>query len=629
MYHRTTYVFDFDKTIVSAETLDLIGEIALAKVPNKAKILRQVKNITEKGMNGTLSFTESLNKRIQLLPITKVDIHKTIRILKKSITPSIKKNKDFFCNNKDTIYIVSGGFKECIVPVVSLLGIDESHVFGNTFKYGNNGNVIGFDTSNPLSKDGGKIDVVRALNKKNVVVIGDGFTDLQIKKMGAASHFVAFTENCKRDNITNSADEVVNSFDEFLFNNNLPTTLSYPKSKIKVVLFESIHNEAVTRFEKEGYRVEWYEKSYSQDELSAKVKGAMIVGIRSRTQLNAQVLSEHPTLRAIGVYCIGTNQIDISTAAKHGIAVFNAPYGNTRSVVELAVGEMIMLSRFTFERSKEMHSGVWNKTAKNAHELRGKVLGIVGYGNIGSQLSVVAEALGMRVLYFDIRDVLPIGNASPTSLNNLLENADIVTVHVDGRRENTKLIGRDQFKRMKRGVIFLNLSRGSVVDIEELARFLSSGHIVGAAIDVFPQEPKSKEEAFSSRLRHIPNVILTPHIAGSTEESQRAIGIYTTNKIIQFVNTGNTDMCISLPSITVNTQEGAHRLLHIHANMPGMLAQINGVLAKHELNITQQSLKTNEHVGYVVTDVERSYSKEVINDLKAIPHTLRFRVLYT
>ncbi len=363
-----------------------MADIALEGNRHKQSILRDIAKITELGMSGKLSFAESLQKRLRLIPITDAVIQKTIRYLKKNITPSLLTNIRFFRENKDSIYVVSGGFTECIVPITTKLGIDPSHVYANTFIRNAKNEITGYYQANPLAKDDGKVTVVRKLHKKNVVVIGDGFTDLQITQMGAANRFVAFVAHSARDTVTKKADEVVRSFDEFLYNSAMPMTVSYPKSKIKVVLLENINNLAVSRFEKEGYRVEWYEKSYNGDDLDRKLKSTMIVGIRSRTQLSSEIVRAHPTIRAVGAYCIGTNQIDIPAAASQGIAVFNAPYGNTRSVVELALGEMIMLMRHTVERSKEMHTGVGNKTAKSSHELRGKVLGIIGYGNIGSQL---------------------------------------------------------------------------------------------------------------------------------------------------------------------------------------------------------------------------------------------------
>jgi D-3-phosphoglycerate dehydrogenase len=626
---NTTYVFDFDKTMVSVESLDFLAEIALQNSPNKETILLEIKSITEKGMNGQISFEESLQRRFSLLSIKNNDVKTVIARLMKSITPSFVRNKNFFKTNAANIYIVSGGFKEFIIPIAHQLGIPEGHIYANTMKINKRGLVIGYDLNNPLAKANGKVEVVRKLNKKNIIIIGDGFTDSQIKAMGAAKRFVAFTEHVIRQNVTASADEVVRSFDEFLYNNKLPMTVSYPKSKIKVVLLENIHPDASALFKHDGFSVESHEKSYSEVELDSVIGDAMVLGIRSRTKLTQELFARHPKLRAIGAFCIGTNQIDLDAATRQGIAVFNAPFSNTRSVVELAIGEMIMLMRRTFQKSLEMHNGLWNKSAQGAHEMRGKTLGIIGYGHIGTQLSVIAEALGMRVLYYDIRDVLPVGSVRRSStLKELLKQSDIVTVHVDGRIENKYLIGKKEFSQMKQGVLFLNLSRGFVVDNGALAESLKSKHIRGAAIDVFPCEPKSKDEEFISQLRGLPNVILTPHIAGSTEEAQYDIGISTTQKLIKYINSGSSEMSVTLPSLTMPLVKGAHRLIHIHKNVPGMLAQINSVLAVHNMNIEQQILKTNETVGYVITDVNKKYNGAVLRSLQNIPNTIRFRVIF-
>lgn len=624
-----TYIFDFDSTIVSVESLDLLAEVSLEHDPEKEKIVSRINTLTEQGMNGTLSFNESLKKRFALLSPTDEHIKKTIKQLKHSITQSILRNKSFFKNNAEHIYVVSGGFKEYIVPVVQMLGLREDHVYANTLNRNSKGKIIGFDSNNPLSRKNGKVEVVKSLKKSNIVVIGDGFTDAQIKEMGAAKRFVAFTEHVVREKVVEAADEIVKSFDEFLFNNKLPMTLSYPRSKIKVVLLENIHPDAVSLFKQEGFQVEVHEKSYSGTELDSIVADAMILGIRSRTQLTQEFLSKHPKLQTIGTYCIGTNQIDLQVATDLGIAVFNAPFSNTRSVVELAIGEMIMLMRKTFEKSIGMHKGVWNKSAKGSYEMRGKKLGIIGYGNIGMQLSVVAESLGVQVLFYDARDVLPIGNARRCiSLREMLRQVDMVTVHVDGRDENKNLIGKREFEIMKQGSVFLNLSRGFVVDVDALCNALQSGRIQGAAIDVFPTEPKSKSEEFVSKLRGLNNVILTPHVAGSTEEAQYDIGISTTRKLMNYINSGSTELSVNMPQLAVPLIKETHRLVHIHTNVPGMLAQINGVLAKHSMNIEQQILRTNDRIGYVITDVNKKYDHAVLHSLQTIPNTIRFRTIF-
>ena len=621
--HPKTYVFDFDKTIVSVESLELLAEICLARHPNKKYLIKQISAITESGMNGTLSFGESLKQRFALLSPTQEDINICAKKIKKYITQSILRNKSFFKSNQKDIYIVSGGFKELIIPTAALLSISASHIFANEIRGGS------FDASNPLAHEGGKVAVVKSLKKKNIIVIGDGYTDAQIKELGGASHFVAFTEHIARAVVIEKADEVVGSFDEFLFNNELPMTLSYPKNKMKVVLLENVHPVAQEQFKKEGFVVQSFEKSYEGAELDTVVGDAMILGIRSRTQITDSFIMKHPRLRAVGAYCIGTNQIDLQAATKQGIAVFNAPYSNTRSVVELVVGEMIMLMRAVIVKNTEMHRGIWNKSATGSHEVRRKTLGIIGYGNIGSQLSVVAESLGMQVLFSDCREVLPIGNAQRVSLPHLLKNADIVSVHVDGRKENINLIGKKEFSQMKKGVVFINSSRGFVVDLAALAVFVQNGHVHGAALDVFPHEPKSKNEEFVSSLRNYSQVILTPHIASGTEEAQQDIGVFTTKKLIQYINTGSTELSVNMPELSAPLMHKTHRLIHIHQNVPGMLAHINGIFALHKMNIEQQLLKTNDAIGYVITDVNKKYSTTVLRELKKLENTIRFHVIYS
>ncbi|MEO6508820.1 MAG: phosphoglycerate dehydrogenase, partial [Patescibacteria group bacterium] len=330
-----------------------------------------------------------------------------------------------------------------------------------------------------------------------------------------------------------------------------------------------------------------------------------------------------------GAFCIGTNQIDLAVAATKGVAVFNAPYSNTRSVVELTLGEIIMLSRQTFTKSQKLHKGEWDKSAEGSHEVRGKRLGIIGYGNIGSQLSVLAEMMGMEVYFYDIVDKLALGNAQKCgSLKELLKLADIVTVHVDGRKANTNFIGDPEFKLMKGNVIFLNASRGFIVDLEALTKHIISGHIRGAAIDVFPYEPKNNKEAFISPLQNLPNVILTPHVGGSTLEAQKGIAEFVSRKLMEFVDIGSTALSVNMPNIQLPPVQTSHRCIHIHENIPGMLAKINDVMAAHKINIEEQYLKTNENVGYVITDINKNYDPKVIEVLKKIPGTIKFRVLY-
>jgi D-3-phosphoglycerate dehydrogenase len=414
----------------------------------------------------------------------------------------------------------------------------------------------------------------------DVYVIGDGYTDYEIKEAGYANKFYAFTENVERERVVDKADHVTPSLDEFLFINKLPASLSYPKNRISVLLLENIHPRAVELFREEGFKVDVVAGGLDEDELAERIRDVSVLGIRSKTQVTRRVLENANKLMCIGAFCIGTNQIDLTACQERGCAVFNAPYSNTRSVVELAIGEIIMLIRNIPDKSYGMHAGTWDKSAKNSFEIRGKKLGIVGYGNIGTQLSVLAEALGMEVYYYDRVEKLALGNAKRCrTLAELLQLADIVTLHVDGRPENKNLIGANEFALMKKGVIFLNLSRGHVVDIAALVAAIKSKKVVGAGIDVFPYEPKTNQEEFLNELRGLPNVILTPHIGGSTEEAQKNIAQYVPDKLNEFINKGNTFGSVNFPNLQLPELTEAHRFIHIHRNVPGVLAQINSILA--------------------------------------------------
>lgn len=404
---------------------------------------------------------------------------------------------------------------------------------------------------------------------------------------------------------------------------------SFPKNQIKVLLLENIHNNANHLFQQEGYDLRTEKGALTEEELLEVIQDIHILGIRSKTHLTSKVLEKAEKLLCIGTYCIGTNQIELKKAAEKGIVVFNAPYSNTRSVVELVIGEMLMLIRKITDKSQQLHQGVWNKSANQSYEVRGKTLGIIGYGNIGTQLSVLAESLGMKVCYYDIADKLALGNArSCSSLEELLRTSDVISMHVDGRSDNTQLIGKKEFDAMKQGVIFLNLSRGHIVDIQALRDAILSGQVAGCGVDVFPYEPVNNDEVFDNPLRHLPNTILTPHIGGSTEEAQANIGDFVSDKIIQFINKGNTYGAVNFPEVQLPSFAGAHRMLHIHRNVPGILAQVNTLLANYEVNIQGQYLKTLDDVGYVITDIAANYNPEMIQALRKIEHTIKLRILY-
>ncbi|MEZ5047724.1 MAG: phosphoglycerate dehydrogenase [Chitinophagaceae bacterium] len=404
---------------------------------------------------------------------------------------------------------------------------------------------------------------------------------------------------------------------------------SFPKNKINILLLENIHNSAAKLLAADGFNVSSVASSLSKKELLSKIENVHILGIRSKTEVDQDILKAAKKLLAIGTFCIGTNQIDKSFAAQKGVVVFNAPYSNTRSVVELALGEMILLIRNIIAKNKLLHEGIWDKTTTNSYEIRGKVLGIVGYGNIGSQLSVLAEAMGMQVVFYDLGDKLALGNAKRmNTLADVLKKADVVSLHIDGREENTCLIGKKELDMMKPGSIFLNLSRGHVVDYKALKKALLNKRIAGAAVDVYPDEPIANQDGFVSELQGLPNVILTPHIGGSTQEAQEHIGDFVAKKLIQFINKGDTYGAVNFPKVQLPAFQDSHRMLHIHYNKPGILASINTLFAKYKANIQSQSLNTYGDVGYVITDINTNYDKQLIADLSAVKHTIKLRILY-
>lgn len=407
-------------------------------------------------------------------------------------------------------------------------------------------------------------------------------------------------------------------------------SLSYPKENIKVLLLEGINPAAIENFENHHfYNIETHDVAWSEDELLEKIEDVHIIGIRSKTHITEKVLQKAAKLKAIGCFCIGTNQVDLEAAMKAGVTVFNSPYSNTRSVAELVIAESIMLMRRIPLRDKKAHEGVWLKDAKESYEIRGKKIGIVGYGHIGSQVSVLAENMGLDVLYYDIEPKLPMGNATRiNTLDELLSHSDIVTLHVPATPSTENMIGAEELSKMKKGSILLNLSRGSVVDISALKDALESGYISGAGIDVYPEEPESKGETFRSELQNLPNVILTPHIGGSTLEAQYNIGQDVSAKLINLIDEGTTVGSHTVPPLNLPKQKDAHRILHIHENKPGVLSEINQLLSKMNINILGQYLKTNEQIGYVVLDVDHQYDERILEEMNKVKHTIRTRILY-
>ncbi|HAI82055.1 MAG TPA: phosphoglycerate dehydrogenase [Chitinophagaceae bacterium] len=407
-------------------------------------------------------------------------------------------------------------------------------------------------------------------------------------------------------------------------------TTSYPKEKINILFLENISDTAFEQFASNGYgSIKKLSGALDEATLIKEIKNVHLLGIRSKTQVTAAVLAAANKLQAIGCFCIGVNQVDLTAATKAGVAVFNAPYSNTRSVAELVIGAAVMLMRRVLDKNTAAHNGIWYKDAKGSYELRGKTLGIIGYGNIGTQVSILAEAFGLKVLYYDVEVKLPLGNATPCkTMKEVLQQADIVTLHVPETPATFQLIGKQQLKWCKQGALLINYARGTVVDIDALAKALHDGVLGGAAIDVFPWEPEKNGDAFSTPLQSLPNVLLTPHIGGSTEEAQRNIGVDVSSKLFQYLEKGITNGSHTVPPIALPPVDGAHRILHIHNNKPGVLSAINTQLSNHNINIVGQYLKTNDSIGYVVLDVDKRLSNKAIDLLKQVKETIKVRMLY-
>jgi D-3-phosphoglycerate dehydrogenase len=408
----------------------------------------------------------------------------------------------------------------------------------------------------------------------------------------------------------------------------MPET-SFPKSSIKVLLLENIHPVATEAFAAEGFQVETVKGSLPEAELATRVRDIHLLGIRSKTQVTPKVLDEARRMLAVGAFCIGTNQIDLLHSNRRGIPAFNAPFSNTRSVAELIIAEIVMLSRQLGDRVREVHSGQWRKVAVGSHEVRGHTLGIVGYGHIGSQVGVLAESFGMRVVFFDTMAKLPMGNnRALAKLEDVLEVADFVTLHVPETLQTKNMIGHAELAKMKRGACLLNASRGTVVVIEALAAAIQSGHIGGAAVDVYPKEPESNSDGFESSLRNLPNMILTPHIGGSTEEAQEAIGREVSAALLKYVNQGSTTGAVNFPQVELAMAKGTHRILNIHRNVPGVLRDINKIVSDHNANIRAQVLSTDADVGYLIMDLDHDVSQDVKQAVGDLPTSIKTRILF-
>lgn len=617
-------IIDFDSTLVAAESLELLAEIALGHRPDQGECLAEVRELTDKAMAGRMPFGEALVRRLALIGPRPEHIGPLVAALHRRISPSFRRNADFLRAHLDRIYIVTSGFHEYVDPIAAEFGIAPERVLANRFMALSDGS-LDVDRSNPLATDGGKVEAVRRLKLDGpAIAIGDGASDLALAASGVCEQFYAYVESVRRPDVLEQADQVVPNLEAVL--ENLGFSPGIPHSRI--LLLEGIHPAAKDALSTTGFEVELRKDSPDAAQIGGMLNDVGLIGIRSKTQISQSLLDNAPRLLAVGAYCIGINQIDVAACTRRGIAVFNAPFSNTRSVAELAIAEIILLLRNLPDKMRELHAGHWRKSAAGSHEVRGKTLGILGYGKIGVQLSVLAEAVGMQVCYFDLEQRLAFGNATRcASLEQLLARSDVLSIHVDGRASNRNLIGSTQLSRMKTGAMLLNLSRGHVVDLGALDQALADGRLAGAALDVYPAEPRAGDEHFACALSRRPNLILTPHIGGSTEEAQLDIAQYVSGRLAAFVSAGASTGSVNFPELAFDRQPGTSRITHLHENVPGILAGIDRILAERQLNIAAQHLATNGEVGYVITDVESELDEAAIESLRSIPHTLRARLI--
>ncbi len=639
-------IFDYDSTIINAEGIDLIIKEAIERANAKDKSLRlaKLKELTEKATNGDIPLSEAMPKRFALAEINFSDVSIVAENILDTINPMVRETIDLLMKGGKNIYVFSSSFEEVVRPVTRALGISDDNVFANQVSYDKNGNVNQLNHENPLFLSMGKVYIAERLKDEGrlsggTAVVGDGFPDLAIRKNNIAKIFVYFSGTKNREEIRHQADFSVERFDQLLplfcsndeLGNDSVKTLTKVKIQDKshiphITLLENIHPKAINRLKENNFKLDSYNEAWDEKLLCSQAKNTNVLGIRSKTKITAKAITCLPNLWVVGAFCIGTNQIDLVAATNAGIPVFNAPFSNTRSVAELVVGEAIILIRRAYEKSVAAHQGQWLKDASGCSEIRGKTIGIVGYGHIGSQVSVLMESLGMTVIYHDIVDKLPLGNAKQAKdLSDLLINSDIVTLHVPDTPDTRNMIGKKEMSLMKKGSLLLNLSRGRVVELDSLRHFLDNGQIAGAGVDVFPDEPSSSSESFHAPLQNSPNVILTPHIGGSTQEAQENIASYVSEKIQRYISNGSTIGSVNFPEVELPKLNGKHRILHIHNNVPGVLAKINSVFARRNINVEGQILQTKGNIGYLIVDVDRDVSEQVFNIMQHITETIKIR----
>lgn len=638
-------IFDFDSTMLKVEAIEILVEIGLEKFEASERQFRldSLKSLAMRTEAGEIARGHKMNEQLLTAKINRDDVDKAARKIYAYQDPNVKESITTLQQLNKQIFIFSRGFDELVFPITNYLAIPERNVFVNHLVYDAEGNVTKVDDSNPLFLLNGKVYLAESLQSQgrlvgSTAVIGNCLADLSIRKSNIADYFIYYSANLQQESVRKEADFFIDHFEQLLplicstinakikLNTKHKATIFEKKGNYQIVLLENIHKNAQKKLSKNQFNIKSYAHTAKGEHLYELTADSHVIGIRSKTQIRAADLSQMPDLTAIGCFCIGTDQVDLIAAANQGIPVFNAPYANTRSVAELVVGEVVMLMRHAFEKSTALHESQWLKSARDCHEVRGKVVGIVGYGHIGSQVSILFENLGMHVIFYDIVDKLPLGNARPVdSLDELLQSADVVTLHVPDTPLTRNMISEPQLDLMKPSSFLINTSRGKVVDLNALAETLRDGKLGGAAVDVFPNEPVSSNDTFSFPLQGLPNVILTPHIGGSTQEAQAAIAQDVSSKIEKFLKTGSTLGAINFPEVELALMENTHRVLHVHKNVPGVLSKINDVFSRHNINIEAQMLKTQGTIGYLIVDVNTDVSEQVADLLARITETIKVR----
>ena len=599
------FVIDFDSTFTQVEAMEELAAISLKNDPDRELIIEKIKQLTDLAMEGKMPFPKSLKARIALLSAKKYHLQMLVNKLRKKVSVSFARNKAFFKEYQGRVFIVSGGFKEFIEPVVKPYFIDADCVFANTFVYDKKNNIIGADEDNFLAQEQGKVKLLKHLKLKgNVCVIGDGYTDYELFEAGVADSFFAFTENISRPSVISKAQNIASSLDEILYQENLPMAISFPKSKIKALLWGEQCFDTEVLLKKEAYQIKKLPLKSDTETLLQEAQQAHIILFQPNADYKKLLQLRESKCLLMGVWGELDDKDFALSLAKRGIALFGSSYAHTRSVLELGLLKILHLFRLQEE------------------ELPGKVIGIVGYGHSGSLLSVMASHLGMEVLYYDIDERPPLGNAKRMKfLPDLLKKSDLVFLAAGKRFNKEQLIGAKELKLMKHQALLVNMGYDYAIDLDAVKEALNSGKLGGFGIDCLLEETHKKTQKF-------PFTISTLNKRLATHQTRNNIAEIVCDRAIDFINTGSSQACDNFPRLNLPPLSGGHRFIHIHKNVPGVLAQINGVLAGKKINISGQYLKTNESIGYVITDVDKQYEKEVIGELKEIPATLKFRVLY-